>query len=512
MVPAAQVDTHVDEWLGIVARHIDVERGALWEFSADGTTLRPRHFYASSAEGTPIQELPSTRFQWLTDQSLRGNVVAWLRIPEDIPAQAAEERAYAIGQGAKAVLSVPIQSGSSLYVLVFTTRKERSAWSERLIFSLRLIGGIFATAIERARAQVSLQSIERRQRAILRALPDLMFVLSPGCVYLDYYARDESELLMPPAEFIGRTVEEVLPPEVARGIRIAHERALAGQVVTHEFELRIKGELQRFEARMVRTEDGAVVNIVRNLSESTRARIENERLRLELAHAGRMILMGHLSASLAHELLQPITAVIHNAETAKFQLNGGACDPRELSEILEDIIASGLRAGEVIERVRGHLRKEPRTYQCLDLNRLVRDIARIVHNELTGRHVSLALELASSLPAVRGDPIELQQVMLNLLLNGAEAMAATLPTDRVLILRTLAVGSSVQISFCDRGPGVSPAELHRLFEPFFSTKPAGLGMGLFISSEIVRAHGGELLARRLDAGGMEFYFVLPHAP
>jgi signal transduction histidine kinase len=249
---------------------------------------------------------------------------------------------------------------------------------------------------------------------------------------------------------------------------------------------------------------------VRNINLDMRRQVENERLRLELAHAGRMIL-GHLTASLAHDLKQPIAAVVSNAEAVKIQLARGAYDPRELGRILEEIIASALRAGGLIERVQGRLGKDPRAYQRLDLNSLAHEISKTVHNELTGRQVSLVLELAPSLPPVLGDPIELKHAMLSLLMNGAEAMSETLPSNRALVLRTLARADKVQFSVCDRGPGLSAADLEHLFEPFFSTKPAALGMGLFISSGIVRAHGGELFAERLEGGGMHFYFALPEA-
>lgn len=508
-VCGADAERQIDEWLGNLARFLEVERCTLWEFSADGTTLHRQHYSAPGFE-VPTPDLSSGRFRWLTEQSLHGSVIAWARVPDDVPPEAAGERSYLIERGDKAVLSVPALSGTSLYILIVASSAERAEWSEALVFGLRLAGAIFASAIERARAEVALQAIEVRHRAVLRALPEMMFVISPAGVFLDYYARNESDLLSDPSTFLGRHVGEVLPEEVNRGLWLAHERALErGEAVTHEFELAIKGRVRQFESRMVRREDRAIVSVVRDITKDMQQRIENERLRLELAHAGRVVLMGYLTASLAHELRQPLTAVLSNSQCAQRYLDKADHDPEELRSIVSDIAQSSLRAAAQVNRIRGFLKKERRPYHPVDLNRLASEIAKVLQSELIARRVQLVLELAPSLPSVQGDSIELQQVMLNLLLNGAEAMEGNPPSDRVLVLRTLLRAERVQVSVCDRGPGVAPANLQRLFEPFFSTKPEGIGMGLSISSDIVRAHGGALCAERLETGGMHFYFALP---
>jgi two-component system, LuxR family, sensor kinase FixL len=231
-------------------------------------------------------------------------------------------------------------------------------------------------------------------------------------------------------------------------------------------------------------------------------------LRLELMHAGRAALLGHLTASLAHDLQQPITAIVGNAEAARRHLKRVDPGPQELDLLLSDIIDSAFRAGEQIKRVHGYLRKERLAHRPVDLNRLATEVAKVIQSELRMREARLVLELTEPLPLVLGDSIELQQVMLNLLLNGAEAMSATPPSERVLTLRTSVLGEKVRLSVCDRGPGVEQADLQRLFEPFYSTKPEGIGMGLSIAAKIISDHGGELRGEQRETGGMHFYFSL----
>jgi len=507
---ASDVEQQISEWLGKLVQLADCDRATLWQFSADGSTLHRRHFYSRSGDSAPSADLPATHFPWLTKQALRGRVIAWARVPDEIPREAVEERAYAIARGARALLSIPVLSGSSLYVLSMACRRPCS-WSPSLIFWLRLVAGIFASALERASAERSLQAMQERHRAVLRALPDMLFVISADGHYLDYYGKDDTDLLVEPAAFLGHSIDEILPADVAQAMRPSLERVAKhakDEVVTHEFFLTLRGRVQHFEARLVRRDDGAIVSIVRNVTESVQRRTEIERLRLELTHAGRAALLGHLTASLAHELQQPIAAVVANAEAAWYRLEAGRPEPKELQPLLTDISESAVRASEQIKRVHGYLRKDRVPHRPVDLNRLAMEVAKVTQSELRIREVPLTLELGESLPAVLGDPIEIQQVILNLLLNGADAMAQSPASQRALTLRTFIEKEKVHLSVYDRGPGVAPTELKRLFEPFYSTKPEGIGMGLSISSEIIRAHGGELRAELLQTGGMRFYFSL----
>jgi signal transduction histidine kinase len=240
------------------------------------------------------------------------------------------------------------------------------------------------------------------------------------------------------------------------------------------------------------------------------ARLERDS-RAQLTHLSRVATLGELSGGIAHELNQPLTAILSNAQAARSFLANKTADPELLAEILEDIILADQRAGHVIDRLRAMFKRGETHFEQLDVNVLVREVASLVHGDLTTRGMQLDLQLAARLPAVKGDRVQLQQVFLNLLMNGAEAMASARPNDRVLMVRTLATSNKVHINVVDRGPGFTVSAT-KLFEAFYTTKPNGLGLGLSISRSIVDAHDGTLWASTRRGGGASFLISLPALP
>jgi signal transduction histidine kinase len=230
----------------------------------------------------------------------------------------------------------------------------------------------------------------------------------------------------------------------------------------------------------------------------------------QLAHVGRVAALGELAASLAHELNQPLAAILSNAQAARRLLDAIPAQLSEVREALEDIISDDKRAGEVIRRMRTLLKKGQTRHELLSLNDLVHEVARLVANDMLLRDTTLRLELASPLPAVRGDGIQLQQVVLNLLINALDAMAGV-PVGRreVRVCTAHLSQEQVELIVQDSGGGIEPARLPLVFEPFYSTKEHGLGMGLPISRSIVEAHGGQLLAESPPGQGALIRCVLP---
>ena len=241
-----------------------------------------------------------------------------------------------------------------------------------------------------------------------------------------------------------------------------------------------------------------------------RSEVEGQRLRQELAHVGRVSTIGALTASLAHELNQPLTAILSNAEAAEQLLDADAPKLDDVREILQDIVRDDRRATEVIHRLRGLLRKGKLEPAALDINEVVGEVARLVGADVVVRNVSVGLELASDLPSIWGDRVQLQQVVLNLLLNGLDAMPEAGGRDRRLVLQTIRTGpDTVEVAVRDSGSGIGEADLEQVFQAFYTTKVAGMGMGLTIARAIVEAHGGRLVARNNPAGGATFAFTLP---
>jgi C4-dicarboxylate-specific signal transduction histidine kinase len=222
-------------------------------------------------------------------------------------------------------------------------------------------------------------------------------------------------------------------------------------------------------------------------------------------------MLGELSGTLAHELSQPLTAVLVNAQAARTVLNRDPLDTETLREMVDDIIKNNKRAGAVIDRLRALLKKADTTLQPLDINDVVREVLDLAYGELTSRRIVATSTLVQGMPLVRGDRVQLQQVVLNLVLNACDAMSSTSSAQRRLELTTSYDAGFVQLMVSDRGPGVPKDQLERVFEPFVTFREQGLGLGLAISRSIMVAHGGSIRAENDPDGGATFRCLLPIA-
>jgi len=259
-----------------------------------------------------------------------------------------------------------------------------------------------------------------------------------------------------------------------------------------------------------RPEGGAVI-YHQDITRQRLDRLETERLRRDLTHVGRVTTMGEMAAALAHELNQPLTAILSNAHAGERYLAQGTPPLGEVREILQDVVGDARRAGEVIQRLRSLLRKDEAKFLALDINMVVREMAVLTHTEAVLRNLTVELDLGSDLPPVRGDRVQLLQVLLNLVVNGMEATGAQTDGRRIEI-RTARGVEAVRVAVRDEGPGIPPEALQEIFETFYTTKPKGMGMGLAISRSIVEAHGGQLWAENNPDRGATFWFTLPVCP
>jgi PAS domain S-box-containing protein len=255
---------------------------------------------------------------------------------------------------------------------------------------------------------------------------------------------------------------------------------------------------------------GEGVGFVLDLTDRKRAERAYSQAQMELAHANRVATMGQLSASIAHEISQPIGAALSYANAASHWL---AAQPPNLEEVRRDlgfIVESGVRASEVIDRIRALVKKAPPRKDKVDINEAILQVIALTQNEMANNSISVRTQLAQALPAIQGDRVQLQQVMLNLSINAIEAMSGTSEGPRELLISTAKTDSEgVLVTVRDSGPGLAPESVDRLFDSFFTTKPGGLGMGLSICRSIIEAHQGRLWATANTPHGAVFQFNLP---
>jgi C4-dicarboxylate-specific signal transduction histidine kinase len=254
----------------------------------------------------------------------------------------------------------------------------------------------------------------------------------------------------------------------------------------------------------------AALVIARDVTDYMQASEALREAQTELAHVNRVTTMGQLAASIAHEINQPIAAVVTNAHAALRWLGVQPPDLAEGRHALDDIIKEGNRAGEVIGRIRALIKKVPPRSDRLDINEATLEVIELARSELVRNRVSLRTDFAKGLPLILGDRIQLQQVILNLIINAVEAMSATSEGSRDLLISTAQDESNgVVVAVRDSGPGLSPESLERLFDPFYTTKAGGMGMGLSICRSIIEVHGGRVWATTNVPHGATFQFTLP---
>ena len=422
-------------------------------------------------------------------------------------------RDVAFAGGLRAGWSTPILSphkkvlGS--FAMYGATPRGPSREELRLIETAADLAG---AAIEHHRSQEALRQSEERNRAILRAIPDLMFVMNRDGVYIDYHAQNHEDLLVPPEAFLGKSMHEILPSGLADAYQRAFERALASNEPERlEYSLEAHHERRFYEACIVRCDSDRLLSIVRDISDRKRAELDAAAQRHELAHLNRVLILAEQSGALAHELSQPLAAILTNAQAARRLLDQSPLDLDELRAALDDVIKNDKRAGAVIHRLRELLKKSHAVLQPLDLNEVTREVLDLTHSDLLLRRMPITTALSPEIPPVLGDRVQLQQVILNLVLNACDAMSTVEPAERELTLTTVADDKFVQLAIADRGVGIPDGQLDSVFDPFVTHRAQGLGLGLAISRSIVLAHRGQIQAENNAGRGATFRCFLPVA-
>jgi PAS domain S-box-containing protein len=334
--------------------------------------------------------------------------------------------------------------------------------------------------------------------------------VSPACKRISGYE---------PREFIENSSlsNEIVVPE-DRDIWGQHFHDSRSELKPREIQFRIRrqdGEIRWIEhaCQAVVDNQGEILGFRasnRDITKRKQLEIEAQQHREELAHLVRVATMGELSAALAHELNQPLTAILSNAQAAQRFLTGDRPDLDEVKDILADIVAEDKRAGQIIQRLGLLMKKEKVQFETHSINDIIREATNLVYYDMVILNVSISMDLNEGLPPVRVDRIQLQQVILNFILNASEAMKDRHPESRQMeIMTRTGESDTIVVSVKDSGKGLEKEDFEKILEPFYTTKSEGLGMGLPINKRIIEAHDGRLWVENDPDGGLTFSFTLP---
>jgi len=362
---------------------------------------------------------------------------------------------------------------------------------------------------------------EEKFRLVLDAAPNAMIVVDSAGVISFANAPAATIFGYSLSELIGLHIETLIP-ERFRDRHVGYRKGFLSEPCSRAmgagrdlFGCRKDGSEFPVEVGLNPihiTEDLFVLASVIDITARKEAELQHELQNMELARVGRVAVMGELAASLAHEVNNPIGAIVANASAGQRLLAAGKIGTEGLTELLADIVAAGRRAGEVIQGIRNMVRKGEARRSLTPIGDTIRQLLRIVRADAIGRDVKVTAKVGPDAGQVWGDQVQLLQVLLNLALNALEAMSATPPDARRLFIRAGRDGNGdILVSVRDTGPGFPGETAERLFEPFFSTKSNGTGMGLAISRSIIEAHGGTLSGENCDGGGACFTVRLPQA-
>lgn len=566
-VPAAQTDAAIIDALRNIVEMLGVDRCQLIRFLAGGVETVVTHWWAANGVPPVTWKYLGDAFPWAF-RRLRGDLPVVASRIDDLPPEAAVDKATFQRMGVKSNLSMPmVVAGKVVGVISFGSHRHERAWAEDLVTRVRVLATIFGNALAHKRAQEELDSAVRFEQVVSNILAALLTaerseqdrVIEAGLREMGQAVAAErvtlwqrvedrtafvkthrwlAEGLSVPPESVSAVTTPWISRQLSDGsiVRFARHADLPSEAAADLPGLRaldiraavmvpltvsdaVVGALAFAHTREDHEWPDSLIPRAMLLGEvlaGMLARQEAERREQEAqaqaAHAARVGTMGVFAASLVHELTQPIAASLANAEIAAELLAAPSPDLDELRATVADLVADDRRAGDLIQQLRRFLRRGESQRTELDLRDAIDEVLRIVAGDAAEKGISLDVELAEALPKFVGDGVQIEQVILNLLLNGFDAVAAQAPDSRRVALRARSSDAGMTIEVTDSGPGIDEPTLARIFQPFFTTKPRGMGLGLSIGRSIVTAHGGKLSVQSAPGAGTTFRIELPLRP
>ena len=369
--------------------------------------------------------------------------------------------------------------------------------------------GVATDVTERRRAEQALLESEQRLRQVIRSAPVLLFATDRNGVYTLSEGKTVQAFGARPGDAVGKSAFDRYRdiPTITESIT----RALAGDEFTAVADIRGRTyECLCSPSRGSQGEVTGMIGVATDVTERRQAELQSRRLLDELAQAGRISTLGEMASGLAHELNQPLAAIVAYVDACQELVESGKMDAPQLSAVLQSVSGQAERAGKIIHRLRKMIRRNQPVRADMSVNDAIRDLTEIMEAEARRSGVVVVLELAANIPEVAADFLQIQNVVLNLMRNGLEAMTgAAADLRRLAIATRRTAAGEVEVAVCDLGHGLKGATPEQVLEPFFTTKPNGLGLGLSISRTIVEAHGGRIWMTSNEPRGVTAGFTLP---
>lgn len=518
-LPPDDVDAEIEHWLARIIEYLDIDRCAVVQRMDSDNHLHVTHICARPGLEKLRLSVIDDRFPWLTAKLKEGQIVSFSRF-DDLPPEANQDAVAISGFGARSMAAIPfITGGENFGALIFTTIGREREWPQRIMQQLHLTVQVFASVLLRKRSELALRASEQRFAAAAKSSSDLIYEYDFKTDRHNIIGDIDRLLGYAPGEF-PRTLKgwaaAIHPDDIAKFQSGAERFAATGEDFVISYRMgRKDGTYLHWEDRgtAVARENGTPVRLVGACTDITarlKAEADARELRDQLHRVSRVSTLGELTATLAHEINQPLAAILSNAQAALRLLDVDEPDLAEVRAALADIVSDDQRAGNVIRKIREFLRSHHLETGPVSINDLVNEVLALVRNELPAHGIRLKRYLARTLPPVTGDGIQIQQVILNLVINAMEAMTGQperFPRD--LEVHTSKSDSFAAVSIRDTGKGIEASASDSIFDPFVTTKDGGMGLGLSICKSIIEGHGGKLSARNRRDRGSAFYFTLP---